>query len=112
LWFWDLESIKALAELAGELLEVGGWNVAECPADQFLPDGVVFGGEFGDFIASGIDGLVLSALTGGGYARGDFGVALAVPFYKGGFGDAKRSADLCEAGAMETQADEFVTDVI
>jgi len=52
----------------------------------------------------------LSALTGGGYARGDFGVALAVPFYKGGFGDAKGPTDLCEAGAMETQADEFVTD--
>ena len=54
-------------------------------------------------LASGIDGLVLSALTGGGYARGDFGVALAVPFYKGGFGDAKGPTDLCEAGAMETQ---------
>ena len=89
---------------------MGGWHVAEPAAEQFLFYGVVFPGEFGNFVAGGAGGLILSALAGGGCAGSDFVAGLAVPFDEGGLRDAELAADAGQAEAVEAEADEFVAD--
>ena len=43
-----------------------------------------------------------------GGSGGDFGLALAVPLYDGGFGDLKAAADAGQAEALDAETEEFV----
>jgi hypothetical protein len=92
-WKRRFQSVEALAEFAGELFEVGRWDVTKRAAEQFLFEGIILSGQSGSFVSGGADGLVLNALAVCGRLGGDFGLALAVPFDDGWFGDAEAAAN-------------------
>jgi hypothetical protein len=64
-------------------------------------------GEGGDFV--GQMGDRRWKLGNGG---SDFGLALAVPLYDGGFGQVEAAADGGEAQALDAEAEEFVARIL
>jgi hypothetical protein len=50
----------------------------------------------------------VDTLAVGGDARRDFGLALAVPLYDGGFGQRQPAADGSQAQALDAKAEEFI----
>jgi len=95
-------------EFADEGFEGGSWNVAQRAAEKLLSQGGQSSSQGGEFVGVGGGDFLVDTLAVGGGARGDFGLALAVPFYDGGFGDVEAAANGGQAETLDAEAEEFV----
>jgi hypothetical protein len=102
-----LEEGEALAEFAGEGFEVGGADVTDGAAEEFLFQAGETTGEVGDFLGGGGGNFVPDGLTRCGGLGGDLEFGLAVPFDEGGFGDTEAAGDAGKAEALDAEAEKL-----
>jgi len=98
----------ALVKFAGQGFEAGGWDIAECPAKELLPKGMVSSFYFGKLLIGVGADFILRAILNFGASGIQFWLGRSAPGNQSRFGDAELARDAGETQAGDAQAEEFV----